>query len=113
MLGDAAGGTIRNNTVRSTIDGITVSGTTGVAILRNVVQMSFGIWVSDSTSCTVAYNSVSFNDPGIALTKVDGCTIERNNAFRNTVPDCSWDGFGANTFSANACATEEPAGAWD
>jgi parallel beta-helix repeat protein len=114
-ISDAEGGTIRNNTVRGALaDGITVSDTRGVAIVQNLVQGSRGIQVHDSEGCAVAFNSATLNlASGLRLTQIDGCTIARNNASRNESPDCFWDGSGTNTFSRNACATEDPAGAFD
>jgi parallel beta-helix repeat protein len=117
----ADGGTIRNNTVRGTLAGcpdcigIRVSGTTGVTIMHNVIRgHGVGIGVQDATNCAVGFNSVAFNNgSGINLSAIEGCLIERNYATRNNPPDCVWDGLGANTFSRNACATEDPPGAWD
>jgi parallel beta-helix repeat protein len=119
-IGTAGALTIRNNTVHNNTEaGIAVVDSADAAIVQNLVQRNggTGIDVEDSTGCTVSLNSVAFNGSaggnGITLTNVDGCTIARNNASRNTQPDCVWDGAGANTFTANACATEAPPGAWD
>lgn len=111
----AGGGTIRNNTIRRTLVGIHISGTTSVTIMHNAVRGNgVGIAVHDSTNCAVGFNSVAFNNAsGINLSAIEGCLIERNYATRNNPPDCGWDGLGANTFSRNACATEDPPGAWD
>jgi nitrous oxidase accessory protein NosD len=120
-VGEAAGGTIRNNTVRFSEErGIVAIDTTALLIVQNLVHRNggSGIEVLDSTDCGVGFNSVGFNGlvaggHGIALERVDGCVVARNNVSRNGAPDCAGDGAGANTFVANACASEDPPGDWD
>ena len=119
-VAEAAGGFIRNNTIRFNGQGIALIDTADVRILQNLVNKNLGtgIHVIGSTGCGIGLNSVTFNGlttaaNGIQLEGVDGCIVVRNNVSRNSAVDCSWDGAGANTFSANACASEDPAGAWD
>lgn len=95
--------------------GIGVSSCDGAMVNRNLGNGNGqGIVVDHSLVCSVGFNSVAFNhNSGIHLSVIEGCVIQRNYATRNSPPDCVWDGSGANTFSRNACATEDPPGAWD
>ena len=110
---------IQNNTVRNNAQagtefhGIHVADTVGGVVTKNLVQSSnVGIVIENVADCTVSFNNVSFNSVGIGLFESDGCTLARNNVSRSDVVDCLWDGVGTHTFTANACGTEIPAGAW-
>jgi parallel beta-helix repeat protein len=111
---------IQNNTVRNNalagpdFHGIHVFDSAGAVVTRNSVQSSnVGIFVEDVTAATISLNSVSFNAVGIDVVGSDGAKLMRNNVTRSTVVDCRWDGTGSQTFTANACGTEIPPGAWD
>jgi parallel beta-helix repeat protein len=111
MVG-SAGGVIRNNTVRGMIF---VLRTTGAAIVHNMIRGGgpFGLMMIESHGCTIGFNAITFSGGGIDLLDSTGCTIQRNNVFRNFSVDCIWDGRGSHAFLGNACATETPDGAWD
>lgn len=116
LVSQSPGSVISNNAVRDNEQvGIGMSSCDGAMVDRNLGNGNGqGIVVDHSLACSVGFNSVAFNhSSGIDLSVVEGCLIQRNYATRNSPPDCVWDGSGANTFSRNACATENPPGAWD
>ena len=110
--------TIQNNTVRATNDpsfhGIHVADTVGGVVTRNLVQNAgAGILIEGVSECTVSNNSLSFNMVGIDLFESDQCAFTKNVVTRSSVVGCQWDEVGVHTFTANACGTEIPPGAWD
>ena len=113
-------GFIQNNTVRNNallgpdFHGIHIFDSSGAVVMKNTVQSSnVGIFVEEVDTCTISFNSISFNTTGIDVLDSDGCTFARNNVSRSTIVDCQWDTLGTHTFTANACGTETPPGAWD
>jgi parallel beta-helix repeat protein len=120
IFADACPAIIQNNQVRNNallgpdFHGIHIFDSEGAVVTKNIVQSSnVGIFVEEVFDCTVSLNSVSFNAVGIDVFESDGCTFTRNNVSRSDVIDCVWDEVGTHTFTANACVTEFPAGAWD
>ena len=117
---DACAAIIGNNTLRNnaqsgpTFHGIHVVDSENAAVTRNNVQSSnIGILIDQSVGTAVSLNAVTFNTVGIDLVDADAATVSRNNVSRNTLVDCRWDQLGVNTFTANSCGTEDPAGAFD
>jgi len=109
-----ANNTLRDNASGPTFHGIHVVDSENAAVTRNNVRTSnIGILVDQAVGTAVSFNSVTFNTVGIDLVDADAATVNRNNVSRNTLVDCRWDQLGFNTFTANSCGTEIPAGAWD
>jgi parallel beta-helix repeat protein len=71
----------------------------------------FTAGVARPANGTVIRNNRVFNNvgPGIAVQVSTGVVVKNNRAFRNN-PDLFWDGFGANAFANNHCATSVPPG---